>query len=111
MNRRTGSIATGPPPEADPTNVALLTQNLQDNPLVAKLVSKGLLKTEDVMNEGYVRDMERSLRKQQITREVEARELPGRRSARVAVHTPDPRAEATGVPGVYRYQRPRFARA
>ena len=67
MNRRTGSIATGPPPEADPANVALLTQNLQDNPLVAKLVSKGLLKTEDVMNEGYVRDMERSLRKQHET--------------------------------------------
>ena len=111
MNRRTGSIATGPPPEADPANLALLTQNLQENPLVAKLVSKGLLKTEDVMSKDYVEDMERSLRKQQITREVEARELPGRRSARVAVHTPDPRAEATGVPGVYRYQRPRFARA
>eukprot|EP01045_Picozoa_sp_COSAG04_P005206 COSAG04_NODE_237_length_19103_cov_15.726268_10_plen_305_part_00 len=63
---------------------AALTQNLEDAPLVTKLVSQGLLKTEDVMHAGYVKGMERTLMRQKITKEVEARDFPSRRSARQA---------------------------
>ena len=78
--------------------------------MVAKLVSQGLLKTEDVMNTGYVQDMERTLMRQKITKETEGRDFPSRRTARQAYQAPTVRAESTGVPGVYRYRRPRFAR-
>ena len=81
-NRRTGTIAVGPAPAARASNVAVLTRNLEEAPMVAKLVSQGLLKTEDIMNQQYVRDMEKTLMRQKITKETEARDFPSRRSAR-----------------------------
>jgi hypothetical protein len=106
--RRTGSLFTGPPPVARAENVAVLTQNLEDAPLVAGLVQRGLLKTEDVMTKPYVEAMEKSLRKQKVTQEVAGRDVRYR-SARAA-YRPPVNVTTTGTPGVYRYQRPRFAR-
>jgi hypothetical protein len=106
--RRTGSLFTGPPPVARAENVAILTQNLEDAPLVAGLVQRGLLKTEDVMTKPYVEAMEKSLRKQKVTQEVAGRDVRYR-SARAA-YRPPVNVTTTGTPGVYRYQRPRFAR-
>eukprot|EP01046_Picozoa_sp_COSAG06_P015111 COSAG06_NODE_958_length_11320_cov_10.832724_8_plen_563_part_00 len=106
--RRTGSLFTGPPPVARAENVAILAQNLEDAPLVAGLVQRGLLKTEDVMTKPYVEAMEKSLRKQKVTQEVAGRDVRYR-SARAA-YRPPVNVTTTGTPGVYRYQRPRFAR-
>jgi hypothetical protein len=106
--RRDGVLFTGPPPKASAENVTILTQNLEDAPLVAKLVQRGLLKTEDVMIKSYVEAMEKSLRKQQLTKEVAGRDVRYR-SARAA-YRPPVNVTTTGTPGVYRYQRPRFAR-
>ena len=106
--RRTGSLFTGPPPVARAENVAILTQNLEDHPLVADLVQRNLLKTEDVMSKTYVEAMEKKLREQKLTKEVEGRD-PRYRTARAAYHPPV-NVVTTATPGVYRYQRPRFAR-
>ena len=106
--RRTGSLFTGPPAVARAENVAILTQNLEDHPLVADLVKRNLLKTEDVMSKTYVEAMEKKLREQKMTKEVEGRD-PRYRSARAA-YRPPVNVVTTATPGVYRYQRPRFAR-
>ena len=106
--RRTGSLFSGPQPVARAENVAILTQNLEDHPLVADLVQRGLLKTADVMSKTYVQAMEKKLREQKLTKEVEGRD-PRYRTARAAYHPPV-NVVTTATPGVYRYQRPRFAR-
>lgn len=109
-SRKTGTLEIGPRPRADPTNVRILTENLEQNPRVAALVQRGLLSTRDVMNPVYVRDMEKTLQKKEIMRQVEGRDPRYRpRTARQA-YRPPVNVTTTGQPGIYRYQRPRFAR-
>ena len=98
-----------PPPLRSAAAVTTLTENLEENPRVAALVQKGLLKTEDVLSKVYVEAMEKRLRQQEITREVEGRDPRYRpRTARQA-YRPPVNVVQTGLPGVYKYQRPRFA--
>jgi hypothetical protein len=105
---RTGTLAQGPPPLNTAARVTTLTENLEEAPLVAALVQRGLLKTEDVLSKPYVEAMEKRLREQQLTKEVQGRDVRYR-SARAA-YRPPVNVTTTGIPGVYRYQRPRFAR-
>lgn len=108
-SRKTGTLEIGPPPRANPTNIRILTENLEQNPRVAALVQRGLLSTRDVMNPVYVRDMEKTLQKKEIMKEVEGRDPRYRpRTARQA-YRPPVNVTTTGIPGIYRYQRPRFA--
>ena len=108
VRSRTGTLGQVPPPPHTAENVTKLTANLEDNPLVAGLVQRGLLKTEDVLITPYVEAMEKKLREQQTTKEVQGRD-PRYRSTRAA-YRPPVNVVTTGTPGVYRYQRPRFAR-
>ena len=63
---------------------------MEDNPRVAALVQRGLLKTEDVLSKPYVEAMEKRLRQQEITKEVEGRDPRYRpRTARQA-YRPSP---------------------
>ena len=88
--------------------VTKLTENLEEAPRVAALVQRGLLKTSDVMNPVYVQAMEKRLREQEITKEVEGRDPRYRpRTARQA-YRPPVNVVQTGQPGVYKYRRPRF---
>ena len=105
---RTGTLAQGPPPLNTAARVTTLTENLEEAPLVAALVQRGLLKTEDVLSKPYVQAMEKKLREQQLTKEVQGRDVRYR-SARAA-YRPPVNVVTTATPGVYRYQRPRFAR-
>ena len=82
---------------------------MENNPRVAALVQRGLLKTEDVLSKPYVEAMEKRLRQQEITKEVEGRDPRYRpRTARQA-YRPPVNVVPAGQPGVYRYRRPRFA--
>ena len=54
--------------------------------------------------------MEKTLAKRELTKEVEGRDPRYRpRTARQA-YRPPVNVTTTGTPGIYRYQRPRFAR-
>ena len=105
---RIGSLNQIPPPLNTAARVATLTENLEEAPLVAALVQRGLLKTEDVLAKPYVEAMEKKLREQQLTKEVQGRDVRYR-TARAA-YRPPVNVVTTATPGVYRYQRPRFAR-
>ena len=106
---RPGTLGTVPPPLRSAAAVTTLTQNLEDHPRVAALVQRGLLKTEDVLSKPYVQAMEKRLREQEITKEVEGRDPRYRpRTARQA-YRPPVNVVPAGQPGVYRYRRPRFA--
>eukprot|EP01050_Picozoa_sp_SAG11_P022712 SAG11_NODE_4365_length_1931_cov_3.419214_1_plen_141_part_00 len=105
---RFGSLNQDPPPIGTAKRIGTIMENLQDAPLVSSLVERGLLKVSDAMDENYVRAMEKSLRKQQVTKEVTGRDVRYR-SARAA-YRPPVNVTTTATPGVYRYQRPRFAR-
>ena len=106
---RPGTLGTVPPPLRSAAAVTTLTQNLEDHPRVAALVQRGLLKTEDVLSKPYVQAMEKRLREQEITKEVEGRDPRYRpRTARQA-YRPPVNVVQTGQPGIYRYRRPRFA--
>ena len=83
-------------------------QNLEDAPLVAGLLSQGLLKTEDVLDDDYVTEMESVLRKQKATKEVVGRDVRYRTTR--ATYRPPANVTTTATLGVYKYQRPRFAR-
>ena len=72
------------------------------------MIERGLLKTEDVLNKGYVDEMERRLRQQAATKIAEGRDVRYSR-ARAAYRAPV-NVTTTATPGVYRYQRPRFLR-
>ena len=73
---RVGSLVTGPPPQMSTAKaVTKLTQNLEDAPLVAQLVERGLLKTADVLNRDYVQAMESRLRQQAATKAAEGRDV------------------------------------
>ena len=64
-------------------------EGVEEAPLVAALVQRGLLKTRDVLNPVYVQAMEKRLREQEITREVEGRDPRYRpRTARQAYRPP-----------------------
>ena len=109
-SRKTGTLEIGPPPRANPTNIRILAENLEENPRVAALVQRGLLTTRDLMNPVYVRDMEKTLAKRELTKEIEGRDPRYRpRTARQA-YRPPVNVTTTESPGIYRYQRPRFAR-
>ena len=105
---RMGSLNHPQPPIATAANVAVLTENLEAAPLVAALVERGLLKTEDVLSKPYVEAMERQLRDREITKSAQGRDVRYR-STRAAYRAPV-NVTTTGIAGVYRYQRPRFAR-
>ena len=105
---RMGSLNQPPPPLGTAANVAVLTENLEAAPLVAALVERGLLKTEDVLSKPYVEAMERQLRDREITKSAQGRDVRYR-STRAAYRAPV-NVTTTGIAGVYRYQRPRFAR-
>ena len=71
-------------------------------------MERGLLKTEDVLSKPYVEAMERQLRDREITKSAQGRDVRYR-STRAAYRAPV-NVTTTGIAGVYRYQRPRFAR-
>ena len=77
---------------------------------MAALVQRGLLKTSDVLNPVYVQAMEKRLREQEITKEVEGRDPRYRPRTARQVYRPPVNVVPAGQPGVYRYRRPRFAR-
>ena len=107
---RVGSLVAGPPPALDTAdNVVSLTKNLQDAPLVADLVRKGLLKTEDVLSEDYVQAMESRLRAQAATKIAEGRDV--RYTSARAGFRPPVNVSQTPTPGVYRVKPRRFLRA
>ena len=107
---RVGSLVAGPPPALDTAdNVVALTKNLQDAPLVADLVRKGLLKTEDVLSEDYVQAMESILRAQAATKIAEGRDV--RYTSARAGFRPPVNVSQTPTPGVYRVKPRRFLRA
>jgi hypothetical protein len=106
--RRIGSLNQGAPAQDTARNIGIVMQNLEDAPLVAGLLSQGLLKTEDVLNDDYVTEMEAVLRKRKATKEVVGRDVRYR-TARAA-YRPPVNVTTTATPGVYKYQRPRFAR-
>ena len=104
-----GSLGAPAVPLRTAAFVTKLTENLEEAPRVAALVQRGLLKTSDVLNPVYVQAMEKRLREQQITKEVEGRDARYRpRTARQA-YRPPVNVVQTGQPGVYKYRRPRFA--
>ena len=105
---RFGSLNQDPPPIDTAERIGTVMENLQGAPLVSSLVERGLLKVSDVMDDDYVLAMEKSLRKQQVTKEVTGRDVRYR-SARAA-YRPPVNVTTTATPGVYKYQRPRFAR-
>jgi hypothetical protein len=99
-----------PPPALDTAdNVVALTKNLQDAPLVADLVRKGLLKTEDILSEDYVQAMESRLRAQAATKIAEGRDV--RYTSARAGFRPPVNVSQTPTPGVYRVKPRRFLRA
>ena len=106
--RRIGSLNQGAPDQDTAKNIGIVLQNIEDAPLVAGLLSQGLLKTEDVLDEDYVTEMESVLRKRKATKEVVGRDVRYR-TARAA-YRPPVNVTTTATPGVYKYQRPRFAR-
>jgi hypothetical protein len=106
--RRIGSLNQGAPDQDTAENIGIVLQNLEDAPLVAGRLSQGLLKTEDVLDEDYVTEMEVVLRKRKATKEVVGRDVRYR-TARAA-YRPPVNVTTTATPGVYKYQRPRFAR-
>jgi hypothetical protein len=109
MPSRVGTLVTGPPPQIGTAKaVTKLTQNLEDAPLVAKLVERGLLKTGDVLNRDYVQAMESRLRQQAATKAAEGRDVRYT-SARAGFHAPA-NATVTATPGVYRVKQRRFLR-
>ena len=106
---RVGSLVTGPPPQMSTAKaVTKLTQNLEDAPLVAKLVERGLLKTGDVLNRDYVQAMESRLRQQAATKAAEGRDVRYT-SARTGFRPPT-NVTTTAMPGVYRVKQRRFLR-
>ena len=109
MASRVGSLVTGPPIEMDTAKtVTELTQNLEDAPLVAKLVDRGLLKTGDVLNRDYVQAMESRLRQQAATKAAEGRDV--RYTSARAGFRPPTNVTTTAMPGVYRVKQRRFLR-
>ena len=109
MASRVGTLVAGPPIEMDTANtVTALTQNLEDAPLVAKLVERGLLKTGDVLNRDYVQAMESRLRAQAATKAAEGRDV--RYTSARAGFRPPTNVTTTAMPGVYRVKQRRFLR-
>jgi hypothetical protein len=105
-----GSLGAPAVPLRTAAFVTKLTENLEEAPRVAALVQRGLLKTSDVLNPVYVQAMEKRLREQEITREVEGRDPRYRPRTARQVYRPPVNVVPAGQPGVYRYRRPRFAR-
>jgi hypothetical protein len=106
---RVGSLVTGPPPQMSTAKaVTKLTQNLEDAPLVAQLVERGLLKTGDVLNRDYVQAMESRLRAQAATKAAEGRDV--RYTSARAGFRPPTNVTTTAMPGVYRVKQRRFLR-
>ena len=106
---RVGSLVTGPPPQMSTAKaVTKLTQNLEDAPLVAQLVERGLLKTGDVLNRDYVQAMESRLRAQAATKAAEGRDV--RYTSARAGFLPPANVTTTALPGVYRVKQRRFLR-
>ena len=89
--------------------IADVLSDLDDNPEVAQLVEKGTLKLEDVDDPEMVRQMEASLKKRKAVKQMEGRD-PRYSSHRAAFHPPV-NVQPTSTAGIYRYERPRFARA
>eukprot|EP01043_Picozoa_sp_COSAG02_P032524 COSAG02_NODE_2176_length_9589_cov_4.787671_4_plen_379_part_00 len=89
--------------------IASMLDDLDDNPEVAKLVEKGTLKLEDVEDPEMVRQMEVSIKKRKAVKQMEGRD-PRYSSHRAAFHPPV-NVQPTTISGIYRYERPRFARA
>ena len=56
-------------------SVNLYNIDQEEAPLVAALVQRGLLKTEDVLSKPYVEAMGKKLREQQLTKEVQGRDV------------------------------------
>ena len=83
--------------------------DLDENPEVAQLVEKGTLKLEDVDDPVLVKQMEAALKKRKAVKQMEGRD-PRYSSHRAAFHAPV-NVQPSSIPGIYRYQRPRFARA
>ena len=105
-----GSLGAPAVPLRTAAFVTKLTENLEEAPRVAALVQRGLLKTSDVLNPVYVQAMEKRLREQEITKEVEGRDPRYRPRTARQVYRPPVNVVPAGQPGVYRYRRPRFAR-
>ena len=107
MARRVGSLVAGPPIDIDTAeDVTKITANLGEAPLVADLVRKGLLRTEDVLSADYVQAMESRLRAQAATKIAEGRD-PRYTSSRAGYRAPV-NVSSTSTPGVYRVKPRRF---
>ena len=110
---RLGGIMNAPAPAAAEGRaigdmVATAVDNLEEYPMVAELVSKGMLKLEDVRDPVFTAQMEATLQKKAALKQMQGRD-PRYSSTRAAFHAPV-NVTPTQTPGVYRYQLPRFMR-
>ena len=99
--------------DLDERSAAQALHNLREHPLTADLVQRGLLRPSQVVRLADVKTMERNLRMQQMNRGNDGTEQRAY-STRVAVReTPMEAAhnQPTGIPGVFMYRPPRFAKA